>query len=311
MLFGYYGLQAQYDPGYYDIDQNTVIAVNGLKLRTKPSLRGKVIGKIPYGQQVEILQPRHYGHDTLASDYRIHYSPEQSYEPVLSGYWVKVAHDGQEGYVFSAYLYYHYATEEDYNRKTALLLEGGNCRDNLHYRPDWHWYGLYEEDGVHRLQKVQLDLFAEESELGPFLTVTTNQPRPSLFIVGSPRPLAERRLFFSEYMGHGASIYMGGELEEDFLKAAALEIVDSEGENMPQLIALGSQGERQVLNPEERYFGYPSSLLWYGDLDGDGEMDYLIHYGEESSQTVLYLSSKAKAGQLVAPVGVYFSGYCC
>ncbi len=314
LSFSFTTLFAQYNPNdNYDIDQNTVVAVNGLKLRSKPSLRGKVIDKIPFGQSLEIISSNHYGHDTLASDYRIYYAESQGeyYEPLLSGYWVKARYDGQEGYVFSAFLYHHFNADRDYNQKIALLTEGGNCYDNLHYRPDWHWYGLYDIDGVHQLRKVKLDLFVEETELGPFLTIATQQNRASLFIVGSPRPLQEGRLFFSEYTGHGTSIYRGGEVDEKALQDAALEVMAGEGEDYPLLVALGRDGQKQVLNPEESYFGYPSALLWYGDLDGDGELDYLINYGEESSETILYLSSKAKPGQLVAPVGAYFSGYCC
>ncbi|MEL6635879.1 MAG: SH3 domain-containing protein [Bacteroidota bacterium] len=306
-------LLAQYDPyDHYDTDQNTVVAVNGLKLRSKPSLRGKVIDKIPFGQRIEILGERHYGRDTLASDYRIYYAEsEEYYEPLLSGHWVKARYDEQEGYVFSAFLYHRFDADQEYNQKIALLTEGGNCYDNLHYRADWHWYGLYEVEGVHQLRKVKLDFFVEETELGPFLTITTQQNRASLFIVGSPRPLSEGRLFFSEYTGHGTSVYRGGEIDEAAFRRAALEIVRSEGEEYPQLVARGRDGRGQVLNPLERYFGYPLSLLWYGDLDGDGQVDYLINYGEESSETILYLSGQAQSGQLVAPVGAYFSGYCC
>lgn len=310
-LFVYSLSFGQYDPLHYDLGQNTVVAVNGLKLRTKPSLNSKVIDKVPYGEQLEITESSHYGHDTLASDYKVYYSDEEFYQPVLSGYWVKARYDGQEGYVFSGFLYYRFEGEKQYNRKTALLYEGSNCYDNLHYRPDWHWYGLYEVEGVHRLEKVKLDLLVEESDLGPLLTVTTDKEKPSMFIIGSPRPLTERRLFFSEYMGTGLSIWRGGEMDEKTLKAASLEVVKGEEEYQTQLIAVGSTGERQVLNPAEDFFSAPITLEWFGDLDGDGRMDYLVNFGEKSARSVLFLSSRAEAGQLVAPEGAYFSGYCC
>lgn len=46
-------------------------------------------------------------------------------------------------------------------------------------------------------------------------------------------------------------------------------------------------------------------LLWSGDLDGDGETDYLIDYTDTAQGTVrLYLSSYAGPGQLVGEAGV-------
>ncbi len=303
--------QAQYNPLNFDTNQNTVVAVNGLKMRSRPSLQGKIINKIPYGEKVEIIDVNHHGHDTLASNYKVYFGDDESYEPLLSGYWVKARHEGEEGYVFSGFLYYNNSTDTPYNKKTALLFEGSNCYDNLHYRPDWHWYGLFEKEGVQHLEKVKLDFLVEESDFGGLLTITTDKERASLFIIGSPRPLKERRLFFSEYLGTGTTIYRGGEMTDEVLKDAALEVREQEGEDYPLIVAMGSQGEQQVLNPEDPYLNDRIKVQWFGDLDGDGKMDYLIEFGEKSSRNILFLSTKAAEGQLVAPVGAYFSGYCC
>lgn len=311
VFLGYTFVSAQYDPKIFDVNQNTVVAVNGLKMRTKPSLKGKVISKIPYGEKVDIVDPMLTGLDTLDSNYKVYYTEEDYYEPLLSGYWVKARYDGEEGFVFSGFLFYQFEQERKYNKKVALLMEGGNCFDNLHYRPDWYWYGIYEEDGVHRLEKIAIDLLVEESELGPMMVVTTNKMKPSLFIIGTPQPLGEKRLFFSEYLGGGQSIYRGGEVEDNVLLKAALTVEDEEEDYHAKLIAIGRNGEQQVLNPEEPYYAYPITVQWYGDIDGDGKMDYLINFGEKNSKSILFLSSKAAPGQLVAPVGAYFSGYCC
>lgn len=48
-------------------------------------------------------------------------------------------------------------------------------------------------------------------------------------------------------------------------------------------------------------------LLWAGDLDRDGKPDYLVSYIDESGDMHLYLSSRAKPGQLVGLGGVHAS----
>lgn len=55
-------------------------------------------------------------------------------------------------------------------------------------------------------------------------------------------------------------------------------------------------------------------LLWAGDLDGDGRLDLLVSFVGAEGPVHLYLSSAAKAGQLVGLAGVYssppFGGEC-
>lgn len=46
-------------------------------------------------------------------------------------------------------------------------------------------------------------------------------------------------------------------------------------------------------------------LRWAGDLDGDGRPDLLMSHGESSAQLSLYLSSLAKAGELVGLAGSF------
>ncbi len=299
------------EPTNFNPSQNTVIAVSGLNLRTKPYSAGKIINKIPFGDQVEIIEDAPMVPDTLTSDYKYYYG-QSSYSPRLSGNWVKVRYDGEEGYVFSAYLFYDWNYDNTFNKQTALLFEGSNCYENLHYRPDWHWYGVYQEGSATVLKKVKLSFFTEETELGAFLSIVTDIDAPSMFLFGTPYAYQSDRLLFSEYLGYEQPIYIGDSTNVELLEKASLEIKQiSNNRYDTELYAVGRKGIRQKLSGAQTEFGPMTNLLWYGDLDGDGKMDYIIDFGEKAAHTVLFLSGKSEQGQLVKPVGVYYSGYCC
>ena len=306
---------AQMEETLVDVDRNVVIATSGLNIRSTASLTASIVGYVPFGAKLNIEDDIHYGKDTLASTYTIHYDGGESYEPILSGYWVKVRYKDLEGYVFSTYLFYDMPEEEeDFNQSYVLLFEGTDCYDNVRYNKDWYWYGLYQEGSKAVLREVKLSFFTEETELGAFLGITTNKDQASVYIIGSEKPIQNRVLQSSNHIDYSQQFFDAeGEANVELLDQAGLSIVRPKGEYEWgfNLIVKDEEGARQLLNPEDSDFYYPSGIDWYGDLDGDGKMDYIIHYGEKVSQTILYLSSAAKEGELVHPVAAYFSGYCC
>ena len=77
-----------------------------------------------------------------------------------------------------------------------------------------------------------------------------------------------------------------------------------------QQLVLKNKGIRQIISPSSSTDG-PWNLYWSGDLDGDGQQDYIIQFGDKDARTQLYLSKSAAKNQLVRPVAVYYSGYCC
>ncbi len=65
-----------------------VYATSGLNLRTTPETNGQIIKIIPYGDKVEIVE---------------HTDKQQQIE-WIEGIWVKVKHEGNEGYLFNGFL---------------------------------------------------------------------------------------------------------------------------------------------------------------------------------------------------------------
>ena len=310
-------LNAQDSNNHYDNRQNKVIATTGLNLRSAPSLKSAKVGLVPFGKSVNIVGEQHYGKESLGKPYKIYHTEGEVFEPEVEGYWVKAEYEGLEGYLFSAYLDYDMQEESDvFNKNVSILFEGIDCANNLKYNPYWNWYGLYEEEGKMVLKKVNLSFFRLEYEMGGY-GIATNIDKPSLFLIGSQKAFPKSILdgqYFSPYEAKG-SLYdfsASGEINEELLATTSVEMFMSRSNELNAILAINNEeGFRQILNPSQLHLSMPMGIVWQGDIDGDGKEDYIIHYGEESSQTVLYLSSFAKKGQIVRPVAAWYSGYCC
>lgn len=82
-----------------------------------------------------------------------------------------------------------------------------------------------------------------------------------------------------------------------------------EDERPPVLLQLRAEGRRQLLpgllGRCTFSFAAAQYLLWAGDLDRDGQADYLIRFADGNGPIHLYLSGQARAGKLVGLAGVY------
>lgn len=306
-----------------------VISTTGLNFRAEPFTRAEIVGKIGYGEEVVVIEKLKETIYTLNSKYG-RYSEEKSYEIPIKGYWVKATYQGEIGYLFSGYLA---PTQEDswqpkskyldFNQDYFLLFELGNCWYNFPESNDYYWYGFFiNNDKNGDFKRINPSFYVSEDdgaigEMSSFY-VFSNELSYPIFIIGSKKELREKmnisksnfNLFDNYEYTYDPKI-----LNKRMVDAG---IVYQKSEKYPhgetfvkspngKLYSMGTS-RLNLSNIHEHFF---DNIVFKGDIDNDEIDDYILRFGDKSSQTVLFLSTAAKEGELVAPVAVYFSGYCC
>ena len=115
------------------------------------------------------------------------------------------------------------------------------------------------------------------------------------------RPASEGTLELAVDLPHGG-------------QATLVPLFDAEGGRF--LLQLRAQGKRQLLDELGLCSHTVSTdyLVWAGDLDRDGQPDYLIDFADEVGEAKLYLARAAAAKELAGVAGVYvpspFGGEC-
>ena len=292
-----------------------VIAIPGLNMRDEPDLTSKKIAYLPYGTEVKILEKYTLQDDLVDLGVCNFFNKKDSKHPDpnihINGIWVKVEYEGKAGYVFSAYIFgetdrtvNYYKIEDEY----VLLYEGDHCDDNYQYNKDWFYYGCYrsDEDGSVCFEPIELSYFVVKSDFTG-ICIVANQYKSSEFIIGSKHPLSENS--FEATLGR----YNGMDREEK-IDSSVFDLV-AKGYRETEELVLKRDGLRQVLNPwtnqlKEEYNNF-NDVIFSGDIDQDGKDDYIIQFGSKYGQTVLFISSLARSGEIVRPVSIWYSGYCC
>ncbi len=300
----------QFEEMEIDINQNVVISPNGLSIRSQPDLKSKKLGFIPFGKKVKIEETKSYGWDTIGKyeytwgDYSI------------TGHWVKAKYKNINGFVFSAYLYnipdnrdYESEMRKKLNIDFALFYPGIDCFVNINLQSNMNWYGVYKEDGIYHLKKTDIGFYRIYSDILEF-GITTSDNQSLQFIIGSKKTFKEKILEGKEWERFSNSFYQKKQQDLEELEIYGIEI-EQQGHQYGFSIKLNQGSKSQILNPKEMEISHTMSIQWAGDLDDDGQLDFIFHFGEKSGQTILYLSSEAKDGGIVKPVAAYFSGYCC
>ncbi len=286
-----------FGPGDY-----RVIAPRGINLRSKPNTSSSIIKNIAYGEKVMIVHKDHYGFKYLGEVEDCDVDSSKLKYPVI-GYWLKVSHEGNQGFVHSAYLYnyqYRYYREYQTNVFYDLLRSGMDCGFNFRYNSDWHYYGIYKQDSTLSLREVNRISFTHT--MGDFFNfaTTTENDCDLEFIIGTKNPLSTGDLTTKTALPKFNRSLDDFGFERDTLENGFMH-----------MFLLSGDSKRKVIDCYGSDRLHNIGVQMCADFDMDGIDDYLISYGEKSIQINLYLSSEQSADGLLVPSATYFTGYCC
>jgi len=216
---------------------------------------------------------------------------------------VRVREDHKYAYAFDAFLLHSRNKEYETARAVGMheeyvfLFPSHNCFSNFWYPEGMHWYGMYKDEQSFIMEEVTVSFTQNSMYEIPYTHIGTNKDEGLLFIIGSKKPITEQRK-------HG--LYQPDFWSRNYKDLPEFSLI---GDEYTGDFSISNGKITQSLNKENR--DIPASVLWRGDIDDDGKPDYIIHYGEDAGETYLYMSSEASEEEVVKPVAVYFSGYCC
>lgn len=306
--------------------QNTVwpeqleVTASSLKLRDKPSLDAKVLTSIPNGAVVDNLTQ--HGEDR----------PEWDNIDGIDAPWMKVRYKAQTGFAFGAYL------------KTDFYLFYENSVIN--YVPNVkNWYALFKTPKGDELRKVLVysafDTVETDDRLHEMIRIDGSER--SSFIIGTDKDLntgivgdynlrhkqwGEQNDFryeinpgktvslmslYETFQRSDAYFELAGtgsfDLGKQYLEQHDFKIWATQKPNYNSTYAI-TQDLTPFFDPREN----SCTLKWWGDLDGDGKPDVIFGRcttGEGGCTDYLFLSSKAKTGEIMHPAAAFYWGMGC
>ncbi|MDX1910218.1 MAG: SH3 domain-containing protein [Saprospiraceae bacterium] len=324
-----------------------VIATGGLKLRATPGQSGKTLALAPFGARVQVLtlDKGEYGQvqydpparrDTIGVIFPSH-STGTSRPHV--GYWLKVRYAGKTGFMFSGFLadpaWFGQYGRKELNNQFRLRTTDGNAgaSNDPEFDPGWNWYAVYESsEGKFDLKKVQLRYATEDFTDGngnynfypSDVVIMTEPPVSPHFLIGTRKPWNERSdvpCFWWTSVVNKQHLPGFAEFNASLMSQYGVSeqvVTIQEKDQLPRQITqwhlLGKNGERQEIVPLPPFTATLDSLfdlIFAGDLDGDGRLDYIFSSQGEMGYYVLYLSSQAHKGELARPAAVLWTWYTC
>lgn len=306
-----------------------VVSNNGLKLRETPDRNGRVLAVAPFGAQVRVLKTqikrdgqRFIGQqDTIGDLNRCEWG-----DTPHVGYWWKVRFASKTGYMFSGFLADSTLLGLPPKRLQEIShdfrlrnTEGNGCSTNHpEFDPAWNWYGLFRAgDAKYSLKKVSVSYAVSDGtlpdgssyDLVPKSLVTRiDADTCPMFLIGTRGTLPERVGFDGTELHETQHLEDGWTFNPDVLKKHGLDWkLPSTSYEEGTMYLVGPNGVRQEIEAKFR----PNYIVWIGDLDGDGKRDYIFGRDSETGFRTLYLSSKAKKGEVARLVAALWSWYCC
>lgn len=290
-----------------------VIALSGLKLRSKPSFDAKTLAVIPFGSTVQRTEK---GYEFFPYNYwvDIKMTPDS-----ISGYWQEITWNGKKGYAFSAFI--GDAIHRMKNGCYLLFETKWACWNDCFASQSYHYYGIFanRDSSQWTLTKIKPSFVHQDIDFpGTWVSSSTKQ-RPA-FMLATKNPIREGLLVSGktkevvcDYNIHVQDGKINRKVKIPYSQFT-LSVMEKKGpyyESFGHLLLTEKfTGRTQVLLPEITV--NKIELVWSGDLDSDGIMDFMLAYStDETFGCQLFLSSLAKGKQMVGPTNIYWFGDCC
>jgi hypothetical protein len=188
-----------------------------------------------------------------------------------------------------------------------LVLDNyGDTQLPAHYRTGW--WAICPGDPAH-LQPATVTRRSVPDDVGPTFRVSAAPCTDALFLVRAKGGLSAREVPTATWttVGHGLSkeveITLGSQRTQLRVRGAPehdqwLEV----GDQRPQKIRLARAEDEWHLDDWK--------LVWAGDLDGDGALDFVVREMGDGDGVELFLSSRAKPGKRVGKAASTSFGGC-
>jgi hypothetical protein len=283
----------------------TVLAINGINLRTEPNINSQIIMSLPFGTVVSAIDQVLSKPDTVNQ---------------VIGEWIKISILKDVGFVFSPYLYRNIKVNLLQKSSEILMLKEGLPGYILNYDPKLNYYGFYRDSIGFYIEEIRVSIvlskvdgMSEFQNLDcledfPNVLVKTNKVKKSILIFGVRDSLVKGRLkttFFNEkfdssddygflypeetisLFGIDNEYYLRGfdsvstdnncQVEKRYQLEFYYYVYDSIGahqkrvpQNLSNFLNLYGAGK------EHSEYRTPK-ILWAGDLNTDGLVDFIIH----------------------------------
>lgn len=193
--------------------------------------------------------------------------------------------------------------------RVSLLMVSDWAYQQIPEGSDGTWLGIFKTAGGSELKSTRVHIEASE-EPDARKAVVDSRDTPLFLVRGlkNAQPgLLPTAQVLNEDPGPGQRVTLTfrGTDSALFLRA-------NPGEEEAVDLVFESGTRRQVLYESYGMNEGRIQVIWAGDLDRDGRLDFVVDYAEDDagSAPTLFLSSKAKSGELVGEAAD-FPQYCC
>lgn len=251
------------------------VSASKLNLRTAPNLSSKVLKAIDIYSKIQVI-------GTLDAFVEI---------DGIGGYWKKISHENDIGYVFGGYLLNRIIENDSDTFDLVLDFYG-----ELNYNPSLNWYGIFSTPRGDKLEEIipqpYLNLKYKDVEGISFFKSNSDT---LLFSIGtktklSPGIKSVKKYYNNLWLTDDGSLDLILFNEGEFRTGHQLVVKKKKKVNgiygqdsfteykLYYLNAedLNNRQEVLIYSPKGDYFNQIPALIWYGDLDSDGLPEILF-----------------------------------